>query len=231
MAFSDATDYLAAVKRKVKDTAGRYVDSEKDAFVQEAVEQYARDKPRRVDDLITGDGTALRFATPSAWEDRFSVILEIEFPTGEDPVVLIENLQDTFRIVQQSNVELIQFLTLTIPNLDTLRILFTAPHIVDGSSNTIPTNDENAVVALAASKLAAGLAAFYAEAHESSIDAETVDNQTKADTFSDLSEKLIKEYREHITAGEIESPILILHDQDVEFSWQRDLITHPRRNR
>lgn len=231
MAFSNATDYLAALKRKIKDTAARYTDPEKDAFVQEAVEQYARDKPRRVDDLITGDGTALRHATPTDWEDRFSVITEVEFPTGEDPVVLLQNLQDLFRIVQQSNVELIQFKTLTIPNLDTLRIVFTALHIVDGSTNTIPINDENAVVALAASKLAAGLAAFYAEAHESSIDAETVDNQSKADTFSNLSKELVKEYQEHITAGEIESPILVLHDQDVSFSWQRDLITHPSRNR
>ena len=222
------SDFNAKVAITVKDTAEIFTSADRDDFIEQAVRQYSRDKPRHQSALITGDGSAQEFATPAGWVDRFSVAVLLEHPVDEVPIRTLD-LQDNFDVVLKSDVQKIQLPTLTLPAAETARLVFSSPHTVDGSGSSIPDPDFDAVCDLAASFLARGLAAFYAEETNSTIAADVVAGASRADTFARLARDLLKAYQEHITTGDVETGALMYHDRDIVSTWGRDLITHPRR--
>ncbi len=213
-----------STKITVKDTRGEFSDSDRDKMIKEAIEEYSRDKPNLTDELLTGDGTAQEFAVPITWVKGFSVLVELEFPIDEVPQNLL-TIQDTVLIVQKLALERIQLISLTLGAAEQARIFFTAPHLQDAS--TIYINDEEAIANLASSKIARGLAAFYAESLDPNL-ADAINYQGKAETFSALADDLRKMYDEHITQGETDGAVVLHSDKDISFLWRRDLLFHPR---
>lgn len=230
--MAQLSTFLAKIKRHVKDTALNFTDADKDEFTKEAVAQYSRDKPLLRDSLLTGDGTTKTFDVPSDWVDGFSTLFKVEHPIDKVPKNFID-VRDAVAVERQSNVPKILLLSLTLSNAETARILYKAPHTVTASSSTVLSNDEDAVANLAAAFLARALAAFFAESIDASIDADIVNHAAKATLFSSIADKLKKKYVEHIQQGEVETGVLVLHEQDVNFSWGRNLLApnHGRRFR
>ena len=213
-----------STKITVKDTAGQFIDADRDKMIKEAIEEYSRDRPNITDEFLTGDGTAQEFAVPSTWVKGFSVLSELEFPIDEVPINLL-TIQDTVIIVQKVAVERIQLISLTLGVGEQARIFFIAPHLQDAS--TIYVNDEEAVANLASSKIARGLAAFYAESFDPDL-ADAINYQGKAEIFSALADDLKKMYNDHITQGETDGAVILHSDKDISFLWRRDLLFHPR---
>jgi len=222
------SDFNAKVAITVKDSAGIFTSADRDDFIEQAVRAYSRDKPRHQDALITGDGTAQEFATPSGWVDRFSVPILLEHPVGEVPARILD-LQDNLEVVQVSNVQKIQLTTITLAAAETARIKYSTPHTVDGAGSSVPDSDFDSVCDLAASFLARGLAAFYAEETNSTIAADVVAGASRADTFARLASDLFEAYKEHIAQGEVVTGVLVYQDQDIRDRWGRDFITHRSR--
>ena len=213
-----------STKITIKDTAGQFSDADRDKMIKEAIEEYSRDRPNITDEFLTGDGTAQEFAVPAAWVKGFSVLSELEFPIDEVPINLL-TIQDTVIIVQKVAVERIQLISLTLGVGEQARIFFIAPHLQDAS--TIYINDEEAVANLASSKIARGLAAFYAESNDPTL-ADAINYQGKAEVFSALADDLKKMYNDHITQGETDGAVILHSDKDISFLWRRDLLFHPR---
>lgn len=215
----------------VKDTAARFTQPEKDNFIQEAVRQYGRDKPRVSTADLTGDGTAQTFAVPPAWQPRFSTVLLIEFPVDLVPRELLD-LQDNVEIVESvDGVEKINLIQLTLGAAELARIQFTTIHTVDGSSSSIPDNDFDAVCNLASGHFANALAAFYAEANDSTLGADVVDHQEKARVFGERATQLYRDYKTHIEVGDASAAEIRHHDLDVTLRLGQDLIWHRKRLR
>ena len=219
-----------AVKRLVKDTAGKFSDAEKEAFVLDAVEQYSKDRPLFRDALLAGDGTTQAFDVPPDWSEQFSVLLQFELPIDDVPPTFLD-LQDNILIVRRSNVLKILTQLLTIQSGKSARIIYITIHTVDANSSTVYEIDEVALTNLAASKLCESLAAFYSEELDDTIDADIVDHRDRGRKFSELSEKFEAKYREHISSGKTVKGAFILHDQDSLLSWGRDFVApqHIRR--
>ena len=213
-----------STKITIKDTAGQFTDADRDKMIKESIEEYSRDKPNLTDELLVGDGTIQEFAVPGTWIKGFSVLVELEFPIDQVPINTLD-VQDAVLIVQKLSFERIQLFNLTLGNLEEARIFFTAPHLQDAS--TIYVNDEEAVANLASSKIARGLAAFYAESNDPAL-ADAINYQGKAEIFSALADDLRKMYDEHITQGETDGAVVLHSDKDISFLWRRDLIFHPR---
>lgn len=224
--------FLAKVKRHVPDSSARFTDADKDEFTKEAVAQYSRDRPLLRDSLLTGDGTAQSFAVPSDWVDGFSVLLRVEHEIDQIPKEFID-VRDAVAVERQSNLPRILLLSLTLGSAEQARLLYTAPHAVSASASTVLSNDDDAIANLAASFLARALAAFYAESIDPSIDADIVDHAAKATLFTSIADKLKGKYVEHLQQGEVETGVLVMHEQDVVFSWGRNLLApnHGRRFR
>lgn len=224
-------EMLALLKIKVKDSSSRFSDSEKNDLIKEAIRQYNRDRPQIIDDVITGDGSAQTFAVPSDWVRGFSYITDIEYPINQEPAIMLD-VQDNVRIIQRSNVDKVQFLSLVIPNTETARVYFTAPHD-ETAPTTIPQYGIDAVVNLAASKLCFAMAAFYAESAEPTLALDVVDRQGKADMFRSMGDRFKKEYVSIVSPKEDDANDGALEhvDQDVAFSWNHPHITHPPKNR
>ncbi len=213
-----------STKITVKDTAAKFTDADRDKMIKEAIEEYSRDRPDIIDELLVGDGTIQEFAVPGTWIKGFSVLSELEFPIDEVPINLL-TVQDEIIIVQKVALERIQLISLVLGNLEEARIFFIAPHLQDAS--TIYINDEEAVANLASSKIARGLAAFYAESNDPTL-ADAINYQGKAEIFSALADDLRKMYDEHVTQGETDGAVILHSDKDVSFLWRRDLLFHQR---
>lgn len=230
--MAELSTFIAKVKQTVRDPKPRFTDPEKEAFIQQAVRQYSKDRPRLLDFEFIGDGSKQEFDTPDDWKDRFSRIIILEFPVDEVPRQKLR-LQDSVEIVLKSGVEKIVLIRITLAIAEKARIIFNTQHVLTSvvDSSTIPDLDFDAVCDLSASFLAHALAANYAHSTDSSISEDVVDRAAQATLFGDRGDSLFKAYKEHIETADVAKPALKHFDIDVNFTWGSDLLFHPRRNR
>ena len=224
------SDFLTKVKLTVKDDASRYTDAEKQEFIKQAVRAYSRDRPRERDALLAGDGSRQTFGPPLGWIQGWSQPVQIEHPINAVPPNYLD-VQDNVLVIQRSDVEQIMLLRIAPASGEPARLYYTAQHTVDANTNTVVDVDFDAVCDLAAAVLCRALAVFYTESTDSSILADSVDHRDKARTFLTMAEHLKAQYIDHISAGDVETPVLALHDVDMRMSWGRDLLWHPARFR
>ena len=229
--MADLSTFRTRVGQILKHSAGiANTSAELDANIAEAVRQYTRDKPRIVDQKLTGDGSAQEFAVPSLWQENFSTIIHIEFPIDRVPIETLEN-EDDYQVVQRDNADLIQMPSVTLGSGEEARVKYRTIHTVTASASTIPGIDFDAVCNLAASFHADTLAGFYAETTEPTLDVDVVNHLGKADAFAAISDRLKAKYVEHITDGDVEKAALLLSDMDISLTWGRDTLFPRRRDR
>ena len=217
--MATTADFLTKIDETIKDPRDRLTTAAKTNFLKEAIRQYSRDKPRTTDAKLAGDGTLQDFPVPTTWVTDFSVLLEAEFPIDLIPPAILD-LQDNLLLVRRDGAERILTLLLTLGATESMRLVYTTQHLVDGT--TVPDNDFDAVANLTSARAARAIAIELAESTEDTINVDVVDHQGKARDFDDL---------EHITEGETAVAELLHFDTDIAFSWRRDFLTHPRRFR
>lgn len=197
-------DYVDKIRNKLKLSEG-LSDSLTDGDITEAldsaVDHYSYDKPRERLHVISGSGTH-RYALPSDWESGFSHIVYVEFPAGsnaaQDPSILDP---DEVFVWEDNSAEQFQFRFRSLSTGDTAWVKYTVRHTMDGSSNTVPDADLEAVVFLGtayAALMQAG--SLIAEMHGDTGGFGPI--RTRSDHYKALAQELFKRYYRRLGVNE-----------------------------
>jgi len=183
-------DYQTAVDDLVRDRDAVISDVQRDAAIAAAVTQYSADAPRPVvvDQAATAAGNTLDL--PAGWTDD-SVLVSAEYPIGQWPPVYLD--ASDVQIYASPTVRQLR-LPVQLAIGESVRLTYTAAHLVDDADDTVPTKHANAVASLAASWLCGQLASYYAGESEATIGADTVDRKTKSDRWRTRARDLLAVY-------------------------------------
>lgn len=222
------TDYQTLVDSLVRDDAGRIATGERDSAIALGVLRYGKDRPRfAYQDMVSASGDAL--AMPGAWVMGFSGLSSLEYPVDEIPPVYLA--AGAWGVYNVPGVERIM-LNPPVGAGATVRVLFTVPHTVDVSTDTIPLMDREAVASYAAAILCDQLSALYSGDSDSTIQSDSVDHNSKASEFAARARVLRQRYfnelgidpKRAVAAG-------VVVNLDRTDSQGNDRLQHPRRFR
>lgn len=183
-------DFQTAVDDLVRDRDSVVTTVQRDAAIEAARAQYSIDAPRSVvvDATAAIGGNALDL--PAGWTDD-SVLVSAEYPIGQWPPSML-NASD-IQIYASPTVRQLR-LPLDLSIGDTVRLTYTADHLLDATEDTVPERHRLAVASLAASWLCGQLASYYAGESEATIGADTVDRKTKSDRWRARARDLLADY-------------------------------------
>lgn len=182
-------------KAAVKDDSGRLADpTDYDAAVVQAIKRYSMARPRLVCEDISGTG-GHDLTLPAGWCAEFSTLVSIEYPVGNVPESLLDG--DEWTIYQSPTGLKLRLIDAVPPATETVRVLYSALH----SEATVPVADTEAVANLAASLCLRQLAAGYGNSNDSTIQADSVNHQSKTDEYRRLAESFEKLYAGHLGIG------------------------------
>lgn len=221
-------DHESLVDNLVRDGGGTIAAADRDEAIARAADRYSTDRPRvKVEDVVAAGGNYLDL--PASWEVDFSRILEIETPPDQIPPELVE--QDSWSIYSTPAGDKI-LLQDGLTAGANVRLRYTIAHQVDIAADTVPSRDREAVACWAAALLLDQLASKYSGDIESTIQADSVDHQSKGRDYAARANALRKRYfdalgidpKRTVAAGAIV-------DLDRTDSLGGDRLTHPRRRR
>ena len=183
-AFTDyvsRTDFLTADVGDL--VAGASDVNLKECITEAAKNIYSKRRPYLVTEILTGDGNTY-LDLPTDFDVAFSKIRHIEYPLGENPSARLRNdeyeLQRVPAAVSSKGVRILWTGT-NYPGLDdTAYICYTRQHACTAASITVPDADYEGVCQLASHVYALALAAYFSQAKDRTISADSVDFKTKA---------------------------------------------------
>jgi len=155
------TQFKTKVGEILQDDAGKLTATEVADFIQEAIKQYSKHRPREIVRDITGTG-AYDYVIATyltAWIKGFSIIKSIEYPADQRDPEYIE--EDDYKIYEKETGQILRFLNDTPLTTEKIRILYTALHILAEATVTI-TIASPAVITYAGHKLKPGDAVKFA---------------------------------------------------------------------
>ncbi|MFZ5530298.1 MAG: hypothetical protein ACOY4U_04510 [Pseudomonadota bacterium] len=183
-------DYQTLASAFTRDDAGKLSADDVDRAIAAAVERYGSDRPRqKVEDVTAAGGKTL--ALPAGWVDGFSSLVGIEHPIGNVPPDFLPN--DSYALYQAPSSTVIQVRDGFSAGA-VARCTYTIKHVLSANTDTIPLQHREVVACLAASCLCEQLAALYSGDGDSTIQADNVNHQSKAQEFSARARSLRKRY-------------------------------------
>lgn len=239
MNLADLADRVEAL---TQDRSGATTDADREDAVRAALRAYDRDAPRVVVEDIAGDGTTydLAFAADTAYVNGFSQIASVEYPAGQRPPAVLS--RESWSIYRTPSTWSLRLHGLTPGATETVRVTYTAPHtlagldpdpVVDGvtvpTPTTVPAWHEEALAALAASRLLEQLAARFVHEQEPQIAADVVDRQSKSDLAARRARELASYYRTAVLGtGQTDAPAGAVVAWHGHTSAGQEWLTHPR---
>ncbi len=222
-------DYQTLVTELVRDDAGKILVAERDRAIAAAVLRYSSDKPRTKVQDVTPESSQL-LPLPAAWEEGFSDLLELEHPIGNVPPTLIA--QDRYGLYQDPAATKIQVVDGVAVAANSVRASFTIKHVVDAATDTIPLQHREPVACWGAASLCDQLAAFYSSGTDSTLQADSVEQRSKAQEYALRAKTLRKRYLDEIGIEEKKGAAAgAVVNLDFSDSRGEDRITHARRYR
>jgi len=199
------TDWVAEVKPLVADDALKLADpGDYQAAIKAVLKDYSRPRPLLAYEEYTGDGSTFDFAEPTNWDEEFSIILEVEYPTGKRPQEFLDQIDWKVVIVMVASVatRFVRLVNHTPTASEKVLVTYTRLHqVADPSTETVPAADREAVITLAASKACLTLAAKHADEVSTAIDADTIDHSNVAREFRAQARQYRLEYERHLGIG------------------------------
>lgn len=187
---------LAAITQLVRDklrTAALGADMADQLVVERAiglaVEQYSADAPQQLSALVTGfSGETIDL--PSAWVLGRSVLDAVEYPVGQAPraeiaSAVVRSADEQWRVL---------LLNATLSGA-TLRVWFTAPHVVDADTCTVPAQHLNAVACWAAAELCRQIATQKGHERDASLSAVAVQGSSQSGDLARRARDWFTQYR------------------------------------
>lgn len=183
-------DYQALVGALTRDDAGKLSADHLDSAIALAVERYSQDRPRlKAEDVTAAGGNTLPL--PAGWLDGFSVLASIEHPIGSVPPNYLQG--DSYALYLAPSGTVIQARDGFSAGAQA-RCTYTIKHALSSAADTIPAQHCEAVACWAASSLCDQLATLYSGDSDSTIQADSVNHQSKAQEFSARARSLRKRY-------------------------------------
>lgn len=223
---------VARLADRVQDDEGILTTVQREAAIAEAVAAYSRVRPQRGLADLTGDGTQT-YDLPAEWVAGFSVLQSVEFPAGESPPVYVDEA-DWLLYQPDSDTTVLRLLADTPSASQTIRLRYTALHVVDDAASTLPAQDADAVVNYAASVACLWLAAHYAQQGQATLSADVTNHESRVRQYRDLARDYKTAYAAHLGlsttdgAAPVSAASTVL-DWDSRSSWGGDRLTHRAR--
>jgi len=236
----------ALVATRIQDR-GDFLDAgagaELHKFVDEAVKEYSRHRPQLIVEDESGDGgfdyqIAGTGGTNllASWEDKFSIVDKLVFPVDDTSPNEQELNEDEWEIIHKivtaNHRKYIRFLVNTPTATETFRIFYTARHVLDLTSSTLPISDDEAVANLTAYLALKAIAARYLSMKDTTITADATDRDSKADAARRLAEDFKEDFEDHMGIGKgQQSAQSVIGDTDMSPSHGLGYVWHGQRNR
>lgn len=178
----DLTDDL------LRDAAGRISPESRERAIGLALARYSGDRPRKlVADVTSAGGQALPL--PAGWVEGASGLKALQRLPETIPADWIQS----FAVYRRPDEEVIligQVLTAG----DQVRVTFSAPHVLNDATDTIPEADREALCCYVAALLADQLAAASADNVEPTIQADRSDQSHPAREWAATAKRLRARY-------------------------------------
>lgn len=232
--MSTRADYQQAIDDQVSQVKFTGLAQHNKAIAK-AVEIYSNHRPRVrvVDQGGVGTHVATLFVL-EGWDNEYSQVRAVEYPVDDTKAghtILDPKAWEVYQAPDGKELHLLD--REQIEEGAAIRITFTAAHVVDDSGSTIPGKDEMAVQTLAAACFCRLLAAAYAEATDSTINADSVDQVSKRREYEAQAKAFEGEFTNltGIKPGQ-PKPAAGVANWDLDLANGRgDRFTHPRRYR
>lgn len=196
-------DVQSLVDDLVRDKDQVIASVQRDAAIAAALERYSADSPRLVVEDLTAPGGQY-LPLPALWLDGQSEIRGVEYPIGEVPPAEID--VGALRVILTPSTSSLLF-TYSPSAGELVRVAYTAAHVLDGATDTIPNRHRRLVAALAAADLCGQLASYYASEGAPTIAADVADHQGKSERYRARARDLRAEYAQAIgTQGDRAKP-------------------------
>ncbi|MEW6332457.1 MAG: hypothetical protein AB1560_13450 [Pseudomonadota bacterium] len=221
-------DYQTLVDKLVRDETGKVTTTDRDEAIARAVARYSQDRPReKTEDVVSPGGNY--FDLPAGWQVDFSSLRSVEYPVGNIPLSLIA--PERLGFYRTPTALQIMFAD-AIPAAANVRFNYTIRHQVDGSADTIRSDDREPVCAYAAAILLDQLASLFAGDNNPTIQADNVDHNSKGREYAARAATLRKRYfdtlgidpKRQVAAG-------VVVNLDFPDSQGNDRLLHPKRHR
>uniref|UniRef100_A0A6H1ZTH3 Uncharacterized protein n=1 Tax=viral metagenome TaxID=1070528 RepID=A0A6H1ZTH3_9ZZZZ len=188
-------DYITFANVQLRtDVLDEITESELNDVIDAAVRRYSIDRPRRIAQQYTGDGT-YRYALPTYWEDGISSIDAVEFPDEQQAPIYMRVTEWDIIDIGDGNSEMIHLLVITPSTSDTFTVHYTTKHTVTNTTTTISDGDFEAVGYLVCSLACLALSARLARTKDSRYSADTLNFRTKSDEYRSLAKAFMEQYR------------------------------------
>lgn len=184
-------DIQSLVDDLVRDTDQVISSTARDTALANALLRLSTDAPRRVVEDVAVDAQG-NLPLPTAWLEGQSLLEQAEYPIGERPRAFIA---PSFIEESVTPTGTVLVLLSTIAAGQIVRLTYTALHVLDVGTDTVPLRHARALAALAASDLCGQLAAQYSNEGAPTIGADTVDHQSKSDRWRKRARDLDQEYQ------------------------------------
>lgn len=184
---------LATINQLVADKIrqadlGSFVQSDVvDRAITQALLRYSQDKPQQLteDLLASGDVVPL----PAGWVPQRSTLQLVEYPVGQAPISV---LLASWAKPVGGDARLVLLLD-TLPANTPVRVHYTAPHEVDGS--TVPDEHHNAVACWAAAELCRQAATKFGHDRDASMQAAAVSMASQSGDLARRAKEWLAQYR------------------------------------
>jgi hypothetical protein len=188
-------DYQTLVDKMVRAPGGTdtIAVADRDAAIELARLRYSLDAERKLTEDVVWTADGYFGPLPASWVDG-SYLVTAEFPIGEQPVSLID--MEIYATPTEQKLVTPDGLSTG----DTVRIQFTAPHLLNAGAtpaDTIPARHREAVASYAAHVLCKQLATHFSGQRETSINADGSNTESRARNFAARA----KDYRAAYYAG------------------------------
>ena len=161
----------------------------------DAVREFSRFVPRLRAKDYSGDGSTYTLDLPNDWDERFSRIVSIESPQGEQEPTYLDPWEYTVYLTPDGY----QLRLFSTPSdTTTVRVAYTALHRVNSQDDTVPEAHKRALCYLAASMAARNLAAKYAGFTDPSITADAIGYTTKQREYNSQADFYMNLFKLHL---------------------------------
>lgn len=189
-------DIRALVDDLVRDAVGRVGDAARDRTIALAVVQYGKDRPRTaiadIASVVDGSPAITHLPLPTAWQST-SQPLSIEHPIGCVPPHLVP--KHVWALLATPTGQMLA-LPEGIGAGEVHRLVYTIPHVLDDTTDTVPVEDREAVAQYAAAILLDQISALTSGDTESTIKADAVDHGSSGPNFAERARSARKRYHD-----------------------------------
>lgn len=189
------SDYETLMADLARDDGAKLNAGASDRAIAAAVERYSKDRPlEAVEDLTPASANLLPL--PAAWVVDFSALRQLEYPIGNVPPTHISRERTSFyRSPAALQILLQDAVNVAAANV---RATYTVKHQLDGAHDTIPLGDRVPVCCWAAASLCDQLATFYSSDTDSTIQADSVQQRSKAQEYAARAKTLYQRYLDEL---------------------------------